>query len=277
MTTRHEITANSIIEENPNAPVMIKMTKMSKGYIDKWHKHSWHQIIFPIQGILQTKVVDTQFIVPHNGAVFIPANTEHESFVMIDTTFIGIYLNPEKNKEYPLDIKCIAVEPFFRELILYLQKITKSADKNIEIMVRLLDVLFDQVGSAETFNLQLALPKDRRLRIIFDMLNNNPQLATSLPQWAEKVGASERTLSRLFMKELNMSFPLWRRHLRLVKSLHLLEASTSIQEVAYDVGYNSDSTFIAAFKNTFNQTPQQFRNNGFIFSSATDVNAVLIS
>lgn len=269
MTTRHIEDANELINENSDAPVIIRMIKMQQGYLDKWHQHPWHQIIFPVQGILQTKVLDTQFVVPHNGALFIPANTVHESFVMIDTTFIGIYLNPEKNRVYPCATKYCAVEPFFKELILYIQKNIKFMNNNMESMGRLLDVLHDQVDVAKTFNLQLVVPSDRRLKIIFDRLNDNPQLATTMSQWAEQVGASERTLSRLFTKELKMSFPLWRRHLRLIKSLHLLETSASIQQIAYKVGYNSDSSFITAFKRTFNQTPQQFRFNGFTLDLAT--------
>ena len=95
----------------------------------------------------------------------------------------------------------------------------------------------------------------------------NPQQDTKLSGWAKQVGASERTLSRLFTKELSMSFPLWRQHLRLTSSLSLLETNSSIQEIAFSVGYNSDSSFIYAFKHLFKQTPQQYRNNGFKLSS----------
>ncbi|MGB1926950.1 MAG: hypothetical protein ACPHL6_10480, partial [Rubripirellula sp.] len=55
---------------------------------------------------------------------------------------------------------------------------------------------------------------------IFKRLMDQPELDTTLSQWASEVGASERTLSRLFTKEFNMSYPLWRRNLRLVCSLN---------------------------------------------------------
>ena len=63
-----------------------------------------------------------------------------------------------------------------------------------------------------------------------------------------------------------MSFPLWRQHLRLVSSLNLLETNLSVQEIAFKVGYNADSSFIFAFKKLFQQTPQQYRNSGFKLS-----------
>ena len=50
-----------------------------------------------------------------------------------------------------------------------------------------------------------------------------------------------------------MSFPLWRQHLRLVSSLNLLETNLSVQEIAFKVGYNADSSFIFPLKNYSNK------------------------
>ena len=85
--------------------------------------------------------------------------------------------------------------------------------------------------------------------------------------WSKQVGASERTLSRLFTKEVGMTYPLWRQHLRLISSLNLLETTLSVQEVAFKVGYNADSSFIYAFKQLFKQTSQQYRHSGFKLSA----------
>ncbi len=68
-----------------------------------------------------------------------------------------------------------------------------------------------------------------------------------------------------------MTFPLWRQHLRLVSSLNLLETRLSVQEIAFKVGYNADSSFIYAFKKLFKQTPQQYRNSGLKLSA--EINA----
>jgi len=255
--------ANLLISEQPDFQVLTKVEKMKRGHVDQWHEHPWHQIVFPFEGILQTKVSDSQFVIPHSGMLFIPANTYHESFVLTDTKFIGIYLNPEITIHYPLQPKAISVTPLLRELILHMHY-SRACESE---MTNLLGVLIDQIGRADSYEMTLILPHDRRLMIIFNALMENPKRATKLSDWAKQVGASERTLSRLFTKELGMSFPLWRQHLRLVSSLSLLELKLSIQEIAYRVGYNSDSSFIYAFKVLFKQTPQQYRNSGFILSS----------
>jgi len=146
------------------------------------------------------------------------------------------------------------------------RRITESNTANT-VVSALLTVLSDQIHAGECYDMALLLPSDRRLMSIFNALMDNPKLTTKLSDWAKQVGASERTLSRLFTKELGMSFPLWRQHLRLVSSLNLLETSLSVQEIAFNVGYNADSSFIYAFKKLFKKTPQQYRNSGFKLSS----------
>lgn len=271
MPTRQTKEANLLISERADFTVTAKVQRMPKGFIDKWHQHPWHQIVFPFEGILQTKVADSQFVIPHSGMLFIPAHTQHESFVLTDTQFIGIYLNPELNKElnknYPLTTKAISVTPFLRELILQIKNCVSNSGMSEQEVSNLLTVLVDQISAGQAYKMTLILPSDRRLMTIFKALMANPQRDTKLSEWAEKVGASERTLSRLFTKELGMTFPLWRQHLRLISSLSLLETKLSVQEVAFKVGYNSDSSFIYAFKNLFKQTPQQYRNSGFTLST----------
>jgi len=267
MTTRHVKSANTLISEQANFQALAKVITMPKGYVDEWHKHPWHQIIFPFEGILQTKVADTQFVVPHNGMLFIPANTDHESFVMTNTQFIGIYLNPEMNNIFPLQTKAVSVTPFLRELLLQIKNSTTNSESSSAEKSALLTVLNDQIRTGECYDMALLLPSDRRLMSIFNALMENPQLDTKLSAWAEQVGASERTLSRLFTKELGMSFPLWRQHVRLVYSLNLLETKLSVQEISFKIGYGADSSFICAFKKLFKQTPQQYRNSGFKLST----------
>ena len=267
MLIRQVKEANLLISENSAYQVTAKVEVMPRGFIDKWHKHPWHQIAFPFEGILQTKVGDSQFVIPHSALIFIPANTSHESFVMTNTKFIGIYLNPKFNNKYPLKAKAISVTPFLKELILHIKDNVTNLSTSQQEMAKLLAVLSDQLSAGEPYKMRLLLPNDRRLMIIFKALMADLQQDTRLPDWAKQVGASERTLSRLFTKEFGMTFPLWRQHLRLVSCLDLLESNLSVQEVAFKVGFNADSSFIHAFKSLFKQTPQQYRNSGFKLSS----------
>lgn len=258
MLSRQKMSANEMMIANPASPALVKTIEMPKGYVDTNHQHTWHQVIFPITGLVQTKTEIYQHLVPHTSALFIPADLEHESVALSNTTFIGIYINPAFCRTYNKQVRTVSLTPFLREL---LQEIPKRCAGPRDELLRLLDVLHDQIFKEEVVSFQLLLPKDRRLRIVFDKLIETPSLDWSLKAWGDAVGASERTLSRLFFKELNTSFPLWRQHLRLVYSLTLLDDNLSIQAIADKIGYQNDSSYIKAFKRHFLTTPQQFRKH----------------
>ncbi|GLT16817.1 transcriptional regulator [Vibrio zhanjiangensis] len=258
--TENGLTANEIIAKNPNSPVLVKTIEMSKGYVDSMHYHDWHQIIFPIKGLLQTQSGNYQYLLPHTSALFVPASLKHESIALSSTTFIGIYINPTFGQTYEDKLRTLYLTPFLKQLLQEIRR-TYLYENAIDQTLRLLDVLHDQVYASEVVTFQLLLPQDRRLKFIFNQLTENPTLDWSLKIWGDKVGASERTLSRLFFKEFNTSFPRWRQHLRLIYSLPLLDEDLPIQIIADKIGYKNDSSYIKAFKSYFDLTPQQFRLN----------------
>ncbi len=70
---------------------------------------------------------------------------------------------------------------------------------------------------------------------------------------------SERTLARLFVRELGVSFGEWRQRLRFVWAIQALEGSRSIQAIAFDLCYSTASAFIAMFQRQAGCTPEQYR------------------
>ncbi|MCK6264494.1 AraC family transcriptional regulator [Vibrio sp. ZSDE26] len=250
--------ANDIIKDFPDKQLITKMTNMASGYIDDFHSHPWHQIVFPRQGLLQSDIGDKSGIVPHNGMLFIPANTVHKSVAITDTQFLAIYLNPRKNVQYGSEPKSCQVNSFIKELIQLLFETNTLAQSESNI-THLLMVLRDQIEVAESYEIPLLIPTDKRLFSIFVQLKQQPDLPFTLKEWAKKVGASERTLSRLCSKEFSQSFALWRQNIRLVLSLQLLDSKMTIQEIALELGYASDSAFVQAFKKLFKQTPRKYR------------------
>ncbi|HFS8461356.1 TPA: AraC family transcriptional regulator, partial [Vibrio cholerae] len=94
------MTANQMMAANPSSPALTKTIDMPKGYVDLRHQHTWHQIIFPIKGLLQTQTDHYQHLVPHTSALFVPAGIQHESIALTHTTFVGIYLNPALGTQY---------------------------------------------------------------------------------------------------------------------------------------------------------------------------------
>ena len=125
-------------------------------------------------------------------------------------------------------------------------------------MTRLIAVLVDEVLMLESPPLHLPAPRDPRLRSITDVLVDDPSDPRGPSEWSKMVGASERTLARLFVKETGMGFREWRQQLRLLKAIERLAGGEDVTSVALDLGYRSPSAFIAMFKRVLGETPGRY-------------------
>ncbi|MCY1247397.1 HTH-type transcriptional regulator NimR [compost metagenome] len=99
------------------------------------------------------------------------------------------------------------------------------------------------------------MPHEPRLLQLCQTLIDQPTASLTLGDWAQRLGTSEKTLTRLFQRETGMNFRLWRQRQRLLASLGSLESGASVTSAALDCGYDSTSAYIAAFKGLFGFTP----------------------
>jgi AraC-like DNA-binding protein len=85
--------------------------------------------------------------------------------------------------------------------------------------------------------------------------------ALTLPTLAAKVGAKPNIVSQALNQTLGMTFFDYINGHRIDEAKRLLAGAgeTTILDVAYEVGFNSKSTFNAAFKKRTGQTPSLFR------------------
>jgi AraC-like DNA-binding protein len=91
------------------------------------------------------------------------------------------------------------------------------------------------------------------------MLHENPADNTSLAELGKTIGASSRTLSRLFGNELGMTFYEWRTQLRIHHALVLLADGRDTTQTAYACGWANPSSFIAAFTSIIGTTPGRYQ------------------
>ena len=256
--------ANDLIRSNLCDLAVVKTMNMEKSEVDNFHSHPWHQLLFPIIGLLQTQVRDMKFLVPHSTSVFVPAGVIHKSIALANTHFMGLYFNPDLFRKIQLSGSPIFVSEFIKLLLTEIKSKFKDGNCPLSVKINLINVLIDQIESSKITDFKLLIPEDRRIKHIFDCYTENPSLELTLDEWSRKVGATKRTLTRLFSRELGTSFSLWRQNLRLVSSLRLLELDLPINEVAFAVGYQNDSSYIKAFREKFGVTPLSFKNSSLL-------------
>jgi AraC-like DNA-binding protein len=123
---------------------------------------------------------------------------------------------------------------------------------------RVMTVILDELRALKPEPLHLPHPRDVRLKRIAEALLADPADGRALEDWARDAGASARTLARLFVKETGMTFGAWRERLRLTAAVARLGEGEPVTAVAYDLGYQSPSAFIAMFRRSLGDTPGRY-------------------
>ncbi len=225
------------------------------------HSHPWVQLSYAIQGVLHVHTNAGSFVAPPQRAIWIPAGLEHEVISSPRTELRGLYLDCAVTQWAPTHCRVLSVSPLTRELISRFAELPVEYDE-AGADGRLVQVMLDQLRNAEEVRLSLPLPTDPRLQQLCRQLQAHPEDGRSLSDWSGQLGASEKTLSRLFLRDTGLTFRAWRQRLRLLGALSPLEQGARVTDVALGCGYDSTSAFIAAFRQQFECTPGEFFRRG---------------
>lgn len=218
----------------------------------EWHYHTGSQLIYPRHGVLQVFTEAGWWIVPPLRAVWLPAGVAHSHRAHGQTEFLSLGFATSAGPFDDNEPAVIAVSPLVRELILTLTADAPLPARSNELLKR---ALLDQLRRVTSLPVRLPQPRDDRLQRIADQLLADPSDGRTLAELGRQVGASERTLSRLFRAETGMSFPQWRAQLRLHHAQVLLAHGESVTSTAHACGYHSTSAFIEAFRSAYGTTP----------------------
>jgi AraC-like DNA-binding protein len=227
----------------------------TNGHIET-HRHSWAQLACTLRGALRVGVGQTTWIVPPTRAVWIPPRVDHEVFLVGEVALRTVYVDASAAPRSLETCEVIDVSTLMRELIVTLGDVDyKKQSLRYEVLAR---ALLEEMRIAPTLSFDLALPADRRLRSLCEALLEDPGASLSLQEWATRVGASARTLARLFQQDLGMTFGQWRQRVRLAHAAALVSLGTPLADVAASLGYESASAFSAMFKRALGRPPSTF-------------------
>jgi len=187
----------------------------------------------------------------------VPAGVNHDIEMIGAVSMRTLYLKPDLRGPLPKRCHVIDVSPLFRELILHTVDIG-MLDRSIPSQRRLIEVIVDQLNAVPAVPLLLPMPNDSRALHVAEALRERPGDTTSLARLSKNAGASKRTIERVFLSETRMTFGKWRQQLRLLHALRLLATGESVTAAAFEVGYDSTSAFIAAFKSVLGTTPGRY-------------------
>ena len=225
------------------------------------HQHPWAQVTYALDGAVQVIAKQQTWFVPPLRAIWIPAQVEHEVRTLERAQLRAIYVNATAMPIAGDDCVVLEVSELMRELVKSLTMIELAEQNDGASLLReahLAACLLDELAHAAPLPLNVPMPRDPRLLNLCKILIADPSTNFSLQEFSQQVGASERTLARLFQREMQMSFGEWRQQMRLARAAPLVASGLPLSAVAAELGYASQSAFSAMFKKTFGQSPSRF-------------------
>jgi len=241
----------------PRAVSAVELAIVTKAKEQSPHAHRKAQLIIPIRGLVSCEVANGMWIVPTHSGLWIPSNIIHSLRSSGNVDLYIAFIDPDFVSELPSRCGTIPVSPLLRELVIRLSTLPllyEDSGPNI----RLIHTLLDELKAAPIEYLHLPIPDDPRLQRIARELMADSGNRITAGEWARRVGMSERNLFRLTFQATGMTFGRWCRQLQIMLALERLAEGEPVQTVAFDLGYESASSFITMFRKMLGVSPAKY-------------------
>ena len=216
------------------------------------HRHHRGQLLFTRRGCTRITLAQQLCLLPPSRAAWIPAGVAHRVAMQQSVDYRSIYLTPALCADLPQQVCVIAVSPLLRAVLEPMALADFATDWQHGKFAHLLGLCLSEISEAAQQPMLLPLPRDKRLA---PLLANPQILPPELQVLEQQIGASGRTIGRIFRRETGMSYQQWRQQWRLMRAMELLATDRSLSYSAFELGFASDSGFIAFFKDLTGITP----------------------
>jgi AraC-like DNA-binding protein len=221
------------------------------------HDHPHIQLIHALHGVMVVSTDVGQWIVPPTRGLWMPAGFAHSIRMVGNVKMRTAFIRPDAAPGMLAHCAVLGVSPLLRELIVAAIDVPLPYDAESR-HGRLMRLLLDEVVQMPSLPLSLPHPADKRLQVICATITQTPDDATTVGEWAQRLGVDPKTIHRLFLRETGMTFGQWRQQARLLAALEHLATGARVVDVALELGYNSPTAFATMFKRQFGVSPSVF-------------------
>lgn len=139
--------------------------------------------------------------------------------------------------------------------IMKIDKMTNT-DDIVEFVIQKCIALTDMVAESRENSVY-----PQQIRKCLHYINTHLHEKLDVATLSKECGLSEDYLSYLFKKNMGINLSKYIRTQKLQASKEMLKENHSVSDIAYYLGFCSESYFISCFKKEYGKTPKQFRNN----------------
>jgi AraC-like DNA-binding protein len=256
MSQKRQLGALDAIADQ-SSPVIAQSRNYPAGHKIPWHFHDRDQLVYAYRGVMTVSTADGTWIVPTHRAVWIPAALSHAITMSGAVAMRSLYFRRRMIKSMPRSCCVVSVPPLLRELIAGACEFgalnrANRAQRHLMLMIA------DQLQAISVEPLRLPTPIDPRAKRVAEILGSNPGERRPFSLLCEEVGASKRTIERLFLRDVGMTWGKWRQQLRLMHAMRYLAEGAKVTDAALQSGYSTPSAFVSMFRRTLGTTPKAY-------------------
>jgi AraC-like DNA-binding protein/mannose-6-phosphate isomerase-like protein (cupin superfamily) len=226
------------------------------GFVDGFHSHERAQLSYACSGVMSVVTDSSTFVLPPNRAIWIPAGVRHMVSCRGDVELNVLYIDPNLPQQ-PSTCRVFDMPLLARALIQEILTFEHAYDETGR-EGRIVQLLIEEIQRVPAVPLSAPMPRDRRLRRVCDQIIADPANQGDLDDFAKVAGMGRRTFTRTFRDETGMAFAMWRQQIRLMAAISMLAEGQSITNIAYEVGYESPSSFTAMFHRVLGVAPSHY-------------------
>ncbi|WP_052063944.1 AraC family transcriptional regulator [Nitrincola sp. A-D6] len=222
------------------------------------HFHNELQILYASSGSMHVRTQGQVCVVNPARAAIIPPGLEHEICISGQTAMASLYVGDLQNAPHLDAVRSITVSPMMKQLLLTTIVRSASPTFNPTHNIHLLGLLFEEMHNKDLRVPSISIPQDRRAALVCEKVLADPTEHPSLEALADQVGASSRTISRIFRRELGLTFSDWRQQVQINFAINALHQGLPITKIADELGYSSASAFSFAFRKHVGYSPSAY-------------------
>ncbi|MCY4778964.1 helix-turn-helix domain-containing protein [Sphingobacterium sp. UT-1RO-CII-1] len=253
----------------------MQVDKQSKPYFvlyeENWvhekdfHQHERAQLVYVLEGFQNIHVHDNVYLVPKNHVIWVPPNLTHKTITSSKTIKImTLFFKLKDDREsFYNQVRVFSSPTVLSEMLFYAEKWSMSMHETREEYYFLKAILYELPHFwNNAIKLSLPAAKDPKIMALTNYLQKNYDRKIPYNIIADEHSMSQRTMERLFKKDLGITVSKYIQILRIIKSLEFLSSSNfSIQQISDLVGYQSAQAFSNSFLQIMHYSPQLFRKN----------------
>lgn len=220
------------------------------------HAHPAHELAWNVWGASTMRIGARSWTITPGHGLWIPAGVVHQAHAPAGTRYCAALFGLHAAADLPQAPTAVAITPLLSLLLARLGEPELGGESRRITEAMVLDVLAPSMTE-----LMLTVPQSAVLEPMVEQLLDDPADPRDLHEWAELLGISTRTVTRLLTEQTGLGFSRWRMTVRAQHAVRLLAHGYGIEDAAEATGYRTVSAFGAAFKECTGMTPGAFRSS----------------